>query len=500
MTRMVEPNHQNQGVLDSLVKGQRIPFGGNRWSAVSAQLAQEFHAGDSLVVVQDSGDLLHIPASVAEIANTAVTNAQLAFAQLAAIEANQISKFFDSFATNLENEETFHQIKIANDIDVESATQRGRSTTRLHINEKMRLDMVAALHMWRDLPDTSSAGAETVTHDSWTVEVHKAPLGVVGFVFEGRPNVFADATGVLRSGNTVVFRIGSDALNTARAIMEFALVPALHENDLPLGCVQLVDSPERSAGYALFSHNALSLAVARGSGEAVAQLGAVARQSGIPVSLHGTGGAWSLVGQTADAQDLAHVISHSLDRKVCNTLNVCCVPFDRHDLLLSVLNGAVLAAKARQAKLIVHAAGPFTSQVLREMYSSTFLFDLVEHEDDDVLATEWEWDNHPEFTLRLVSDLDEAIELFNTYSPHFVLSVISTNQAEVHHAYKSTESPFFGNGFTRWVDGQYALKRPELGLSNWQNGRLFARGGILSGDGVFTTRYVMTQSDPQQHR
>ena len=500
MTRMVEPNHQNQGVLDSLVEGQRIPFGGNRWSAVSAQLAQDFHSGDSLVVVQDRGDLLHIPASVAEIANTAVTNAQLAFAQLAAIEANQISKFFDSFATNLENEEIFHQIKIANDIDVESAIQRGRSTTRLQINEKMRLDMVAALQMWRDLPDPSSAGTETIPHDSWTVEVHRAPLGVVGFVFEGRPNVFADATGVLRSGNTVVFRIGSDALNTARAIMKFALIPALHENDLPFGCVQLVDSPERSAGYALFSHAALSLAVARGSGEAVAQLGAVARQSGIPVSLHGTGGAWMLVGHTADVQDLAHVISHSLDRKVCNTLNVCCVPFDRHDLLLSVLNGAVLAAKARQTKLIVHAAGPFTSQVLREMYSSTFLFELVEHEDDDILATEWEWDNHPEFTLRLVSDHNEAIGLFNTYSPHFVLSVISTNQAEVDHAYKSTESPFFGNGFTRWVDGQYALKRPELGLSNWQNGRLFARGGILSGDGVFTTRYVMKQSDPQQHR
>jgi glutamate-5-semialdehyde dehydrogenase len=339
-----------------------------------------------------------------------------------------------------------------------------------------------------------------VSHDSWSVEVHKAPLGVVGFVFEGRPNVFADATGVLRSGNTVVFRIGSDALNTARAIMDFALVPALQANELPLGCVQLVDSPERSAGYALFSHAELSLAVARGSGEAVAQLGAVARQSGIPVSLHGTGGAWSIVGQTADAQDLAHIISHSLDRKVCNTLNVCCVPLDRHDLLLSVLNGAVLAAKSRQAKLIVHAVGAFTSQVLREMYSSTFLFDLVEHEDDEVLATEWEWDTHPEFSLRLVSDLDEAIDLFNAFSPHFVLSMITTNQAELDHAYQSTESPFFSNGFTRWVDGQYALNRPELGLSNWQSGRLFARGGILSGDGVFTTRYVMKQSDPQQHR
>jgi len=500
MTRMAEPKHQNQGVLDSLVEGQKIPFGGNRWSAVSAKLSQEFRSGDSLVVVQDSGDLLHIPAAVADIANSAVAHAQQAFAHLATIDANQITKFFDSFATNLQNDKIFHQIKAANDIDVDSATKRGRSVTRLHINDKMRLDMVAALHMWRDLPDSSSGSAESVSHDSWSVEAHKAPLGVVGFVFEGRPNVFADATGVLRSGNTVVFRIGSDALNTARAIMEFALVPALHENDLPLGCVQLVDSPERSAGYALFSHADLSLAVARGSGEAVAQLGAVARQSGTPVSLHGTGGAWSIVGQTADAQDLAHIISHSLDRKVCNTMNVCCVPLDRHDLLLSVLNGAVLAAKARQAKLIVHAVGAFTSQVLREMYSSTFLFDLVEHEEDDVLATEWEWDTHPEFSLRLVSDLEEAIELFNAYSPHFVLSMISTHQAEIDYAYQSTESPFFGNGFTRWVDGQYALNRPELGLSNWQSGRLFARGGILSGDGVFTTRYVMKQTDPQQHR
>jgi len=500
MNSKTPANHQNQGVLDSLIEGHRIPFGGTHWTAVSAELAHEFRAGDRLVVVQENGDLLHIPSSVSEIANAAVTNARLAFAELATIDSIRITQFFGSFAANLQNNDIFNKIKIANDIDVESAHQRGRSTTRLQLDEKMRLDMIAALNMWRDLPDTSSVTTETVQHESWSVEAHQAPLGVVGFVFEGRPNVFADATGVLRSGNTVVFRIGSDALNTARAIMDFALKPALEENQLPLGCVQLVDSPERSAGYALFSHAGLSLAVARGSGEAVAQLGAVARQSGIPVSLHGTGGAWSIVGQTAGALDLAQVISHSLDRKVCNTLNVCCVPLDRHDLLLAVLNGAVLAAKGREAKLIVHAVGTFTSQVLREMYSSSFLFDLIEHDDDEVLATEWEWDNHPEFSLRLVSDLDEAIELFNSFSPHFVLSMISSDHAEIEHAFRSTESPFFGNGFTRWVDGQYALNRPELGLSNWQSGRLFARGGILSGDGVFTTRYVMKQSDPQQHR
>ena len=182
MTFVTDAIHQAQGVLDSLIEGQKIPFGGNRWSAVSAKLSQEFRSGDSLVVVQDSGDLLHIPAAVADIANSAVAHAQQAFAHLATIDANQITKFFDSFATNLQNDKIFLQIKSANDIDVDSATKRGRSVTRLHINDKMRLDMVAALHMWRDLPDTSSAGVETVTHDSWSVEAHKAPLGVVGFV------------------------------------------------------------------------------------------------------------------------------------------------------------------------------------------------------------------------------------------------------------------------------------------------------------------------------
>ena len=53
---------------------------------------------------------------------------------------------------------------------------------------------------------------------------------------------------------------------------------------------------------------------------------------------------------------------------------------------------------------------------------------------------------------------------------------------------------------TRWVDGQYALGKPELGLSNWQFGRLFGRGGVLSGDSVFTVRTRVTQTDAAVHR
>jgi glutamate-5-semialdehyde dehydrogenase len=57
-----------------------------------------------------------------------------------------------------------------------------------------------------------------------------------------------------------------------------------------------------------------------------------------------------------------------------------------------------------------------------------------------------------------------------------------------------------GDGFTRWVDGQFALLRPELGLSNWQNGRLFARSGILSGDSGYSVRLRAHQSDPSLRR
>src|SRR5690606_22397685 len=140
---------------------------------------------------------------------------------------------------------------------------RGRSTTRLELTDRMRADMIESLRIW-EKTEVSTEPVEVVTHDGLRVEVHRAGLGVVGFVFEGRPNVFADATGVLRSGNTVVFRIGSDALGTARAIVEHALEPALDDAGLPAGAVSLVASPERSAGWAMFSDPRLAIAVARG--------------------------------------------------------------------------------------------------------------------------------------------------------------------------------------------------------------------------------------------
>jgi glutamate-5-semialdehyde dehydrogenase len=116
------------------------------------------------------------------------------------------------------------------------------------------------------------------------------------------------------------------------------------------------------------------------------------------------------------------------------------------------------------------------------------------------LAREWEWEDSPEVSLVVVGSVQEAVELCNRLSPRLVASLVAEDEAEQSAFYATVDAPFVGNGMTRWVDGQYALGKPELGLSNWEGGRLFARSGVLSGDSVFTVRARAVQEDPHLHR
>lgn len=482
-----------------------IVYGGNKVVTVDDDLARAFQEGDRLVVVQDTGALLHIPSAQWEQARSAITSATSAFARMGTVGTRQLHDFFNRFADNLKDDATFAPIADANHEDVESARDRGRSTTRLVLDDRMREGMIQGLRLWSGSDVGRGRVVETIDHDGWTLSQVRSGLGVVGFVFEGRPNVFADATGVLAAGNTVVFRIGSDALGTARAIMTHALIPALESSGLPPGAVSLVDTPSRAAGWAMFSDARLGLAVARGSGTAVSQLGSVARQSGIPVSLHGTGGAWIVAAETADPDDFAHAIYHSLDRKVCNTLNTACVVESRAGELVPVFLDALHQAGERlgtTSKLYVTAN---VKPLIPPEWFESATIDRVEGGvseprteviGDDDLGVEWEWEGSPEVTLTVVPDVDRAVELFNAQSPRFAASLVSADVDEHDRFFDLIDAPFVGNGFTRWVDGQYAMNRPELGLSNWQFGRLFGRGGVLSGDSVYTIRSRATQTDP----
>jgi glutamate-5-semialdehyde dehydrogenase len=227
------------------------------------------------------------------------------------------------------------------------------------------------------------------------------------------------------------------------------------------------------------------------------------------VSLHGTGGAWIVAAESADPRAFSAAVINSLDRKVCNTLNTACIVESRADDLVPLFLEAVHEAGERvgaTSKLHVttkvsHLVPPAwfePSSIVRAGGAVTeSRTELIEEED---LGHEWEWEASPEVTLTLVPDVETAAELFNERSPRFAASLLSNDDEEHRRFFQLIDAPFVGNGFTRWVDGQYALNRPELGLSNWQFGRLFGRGGVLSGDSVYTIRSRAIQTDPDVHR
>ena len=496
--------------LERLEVGMPIIWGGANVTRVDEELAGAFQAGDRIIVMQHNGELLHVPAEAATIAGDAVSAAARAFAAMGSVTDDNISQFFRHFADAIANDESFAAIKAANESDIEAARTRGRSVTRLILDQRMRQGMIDGLLGWAEAPSGRRRIIDSIEHEGWRLDQVRDGLGVIGFVFEGRPNVFADATGVLRSGNTVVFRIGSDALDTAKAIVEHALDPAIASSGLPPGAASLVASPSRAAGWAMLGDARLALAVARGSGAATTQLGAVARQAGNAVSLHGTGGGWIIAAPDADAQTFAAAVYHSLDRKVCNTLNTACIVRSRaDDLVPAFLHSLERAGQRRGVNAKLHVAPSAMEHVPTALFDrlvpiSRAVGEVVEPFAEPIgaedLGVEWEWEDSPEVTVTLVDSVEEAVSLFNDLSPRFVASLISEDSAAHDRFFAAIDSPFVGNGFTRWVDGQYALHRPELGLSNWEHGRLFGRSGILSGDSAFSVRLRVTQDDPEVGR
>lgn len=441
--------------------------------------------GDRVLAVGRVESLVVISAEAQAAALEAVREAEAALGELAACRPAQIDAFFMGFAERLADARVWGAVTSANESDVESAESRGRGTSRLRVSDKMRAAMIDGLRGWAKTPSRVGQVLERREGKGFIIERRAAPLGVVAFVFEGRPNVFADGAGVVRNRNAAVMRIGGDALGTALAIEEHALRPALREAGLPLGAVRLLRSRDHAAGQALFTLPSVRLAVARGSGATVALLGSIAEQHGIPASLHGTGGAWLYVEPSASPASLENVLRSSLDRKVCNTLNV--LVLDRKAVAtLGPVCERVLGSLGARVHVTPGSEGIVSGEALPR----------------EGLGREWEWESTPELSLVVADGLEEAVALHDRYSPHFVAAVLSRREGAFEEFYARVDAPYVSNGFTRWVDGQWAWDRPELGLTNWERGRLLGRSGFLSGDDIVAVRdvFIDTTGEAAQRR
>ena len=285
--------------LERLEAGQPVVFGGDRITWVSEDLAREFAPGDRLVVVQDTGALLRIPAADHALADAAVTAAHQAFLEL----GRRPGRGGHGVLRGLRP-----PVGGPGRVRPHRGRQRRRRQRRPGAGPRARRGWCSRTGCgptwWpacgpgatcRRSATSSSTGSSTRAGGS---SRRRAPLGVVGFVFEGRPNVFADATGVLRGGNTVVFRIGSRrAGHRPRHRHEHALVPALAEARAAggRGGARSTRRARRRAGRCSPTR-AWRWRWRGARARRSPQLGAVARQAGVPVSLHGTGGAWLVAG------------------------------------------------------------------------------------------------------------------------------------------------------------------------------------------------------------
>ena len=395
------------------------------------------------------------------------------------------------------------EIARVNGSDVERARARGRSTTRLAVSADMREKMIEGMRGWANTPSRRGALLETIHHDGFRVEMSGAALGVVAFVFEGRPNVLADALWRVarRQYGGVPYRQWTRwPLRNASCIWRLSL--RLPRPDCRRGRFRWwIALRTRRVGlfFSISGCRSPSREVPVRPSSCSVRWRAVL---GTPVSLHGTGGAWIVVSETAKADHLKQAVVRSLDRKVCNTLNTCClVGAKARDHARFVLEGLREAGAARGQPFKLHVAAGDEDLVPPALFETDVQIAraqgvLVEKQAEVIareeLGIEWEWEETPEVTLVRTESLDAAVDLFNVQSPRLVGALVSENPDEHERFFETLNAPFVGDGHTRWVDGQFALNKPELGLSNWAHGRLFARGAVLTGDSVYTvrTRYI----------
>jgi glutamate-5-semialdehyde dehydrogenase len=185
----------------------------------------------------------------------------------------------------------------------------------------------------------------------------RVPVGVIGAVFEARPNVTVDvASQVLKARSAAVLRTGAAALGSARALVELVIAPSLDENGVPADAVQLVPVPGHAGADALVGlPDLVPLVVVRGSGEVTRRLSALGAAAGTRVLAHADGGGVLYLDAGADPAVAARLIHDSTDRLgVCNRLNLLLIDRTAHDRLWPVAERA-LAERGITPSLPPHA-------------------------------------------------------------------------------------------------------------------------------------------------
>jgi len=347
----------------------------------------------------------------------------------------------------------------ANRVDLENAYRKDYKTAfidRLTLNEKRIYEMADSLKAVAELPDPVG---EIVTMwkrpNGLQIGQMRVPIGVIGIIYESRPNVTVDATGLcLKSGNAVILRGGSEALNSNIVLVD-TLREALREAQLPEDAVQIIDMPEREAVDIMMKLNDyIDLLIPRGGAGLIKN---VIENSTIPVVETGVGNCHTYVDKDADLEKAKNICFNAKVQRpgVCNAMETLLVHKDiSHQFLPEMIemfkNAGVEIRGCEKTLAICPEVKPATEE---DWY--TEYLDLI-------------------LAVKVVESVDEAIEHIYKYGTKHSEAIVTENYTVARKFLNEVDAAcVYVNASTRFTDGFQFGFGGEIGISTQ---KLHARG------------------------
>jgi glutamate-5-semialdehyde dehydrogenase len=386
--------------------------------------------------------------------------ARAASRHIARADANQKNQALLAMAAAVERDA--QKLLAANKLDMDAARQNGLDAAlldRLELSEKTVLGMAEGLRQVAALPDPVGE-MDDFSYRPSGIQLGKmrVPLGVIGIIYEARPNVTADAAALcLKSGNAAILRGGSEAFHSNQAI-----AACVHEGlaaaGLPANVVQVLETTDRAAvGELVTMPEYVDVIVPRGGKGLIERVTAEAR---VPVIKHLHGNCHVYIDDTANPEKAVAIAVNAKTQRygTCNTMESLLVHSAFAEFILPKL-AAIYWEKGVELRGCERTHAILGDKVVRAS------------------AEDWETEYlAPILAIKVVKDLDEAIEHINTHGSHHTDAIVSEDYSRVRRFLREVDSAsVMANASTRFADGfEYGLGA-EIGIST---DKIHARGPV----------------------
>lgn len=401
--------------------------------------------------------------------------AKCASYKLAGYSTEQKNGMLFAIARALRSEQNIAMLMRENATDIENARKNGKDATfidRLTLTDKRIATMIDGLEQVAALGDPVGEIVEERTlSNGLEIQRVRAPLGVIGIIYEARPNVTIDAAALcLKSGNSVVLRGGKDAINSNRALHTI-MTDAIKAIGLDADTVAFIDDPSRDASKVMLEQEEyIDVMIPRG-GEGLKHF--VLENAKMPVIASAGGNCHIYVEKTADVQKAINIIVNAKVQRpsVCNAAEHLIVDKEIADEFLP------LAYKALKDAHDVEIIGDERAKAILP---------------DIELATDKDFDTEflgYKMSFAVVDGVEEAVDMINRYSTKHSEAIITNDaKAKDYFAKYVDAAAVYINASTRFTDGFEFGLGAEMGISTQ---KLHARGPVALKE-LTSVKYVVT--------